>query len=135
LYYALCLSYHSNTEAALFAYLSSGWATTADRLLGPKVGNSIKCLSQGHRDALPHRESSQGFAFLTSGPDLGAWPDYWVSVKFFHAPIPRKGSGSTTTTTTGTKVIHLTWKQNSIPRRKHVIINLYYPIEWGTKLN
>jgi len=32
------------------------------RLLGPKVGNSIKCLSQGHSDALPHRESSQGFA-------------------------------------------------------------------------
>jgi len=28
LYYALCLSYYSNTEAALFACLSSGWATT-----------------------------------------------------------------------------------------------------------
>jgi len=27
LYYALCLSYHSNTEAILFACLSSGWAT------------------------------------------------------------------------------------------------------------
>jgi len=27
LYYALCLSYHSNIEAALFACLSSGWAT------------------------------------------------------------------------------------------------------------
>jgi len=24
--------------------------------------NSIKCLSQGHSDALPHRESNQGFA-------------------------------------------------------------------------
>jgi len=32
------------------------------RLLGPKVGNSIKCLSQGHSDALLHRESNQGFA-------------------------------------------------------------------------
>jgi len=25
--YALCLSYHSDTEAVLFAHLSSGWAT------------------------------------------------------------------------------------------------------------
>jgi len=31
------------------------------RLYGPKVGNSIKCFSQGHSDALPHRESNQGF--------------------------------------------------------------------------
>jgi len=59
LYYALCLSYYSNTEAVLFACLSSGWANTTGRLLGPKVGNSIKCLSQGHSDALPHRESNQ----------------------------------------------------------------------------
>jgi len=33
--YALCLSYHSNTEVVLFACLSSGWATTTSRLLGP----------------------------------------------------------------------------------------------------
>jgi len=46
--YALCLSYHSNTEAILFTCLSSGWTTTTGRLLGPKVGNSFKCLSQGH---------------------------------------------------------------------------------------
>jgi len=59
----LCLSYHSNTEAAvLFACLSSGWATTTGILLGPKVRNSIKCLSQGHSDALPHRESEQSLA-------------------------------------------------------------------------
>jgi len=51
-----------NTEAALFACLSSGYATTTGRLLGPKVGNSIKCLSQGHSDALLYRESNQGFA-------------------------------------------------------------------------
>jgi len=31
-----------------FKCLSSGWATTTSRLLGSKVGNSIKCLSQGH---------------------------------------------------------------------------------------
>jgi len=30
--------------------------------------------------------------FLTSGPDLGAWLDCWVSVEFFYDPIPRKGS-------------------------------------------
>jgi len=39
MYYARCLSYHSNIEAALFACFSSGWATTTGRLLGPKVGN------------------------------------------------------------------------------------------------
>jgi len=37
-------------------------------------------------------------SFLTSGPDLGAWPNYWVFVEFLCALIPRKGSGSTTTT-------------------------------------
>ena len=36
--------------------------------------------------------------FLTYGPDLGVWPDCWVSAEFLRAPIPRKGSGSTTTT-------------------------------------
>jgi len=43
--YVLCLFYHSNTEAVLFACLSSGWATTTGRLLVLKIGNSIKCLS------------------------------------------------------------------------------------------
>jgi len=33
-YYALCLSYHSNTEAILFAFLSSGWATATGRMFG-----------------------------------------------------------------------------------------------------
>jgi len=32
-----------NTEAVLFACLSSGWDTTTGRLLDPKVRNSIKC--------------------------------------------------------------------------------------------
>jgi len=32
-------------------------------------------------------------------PDLGAWPDCWVSMEVLHAPIPRNGSGSTTITT------------------------------------
>jgi len=45
--YALCLSYHSYTEATLFECLSSGWATTTSRLLG----NTFECLSQGHSDA------------------------------------------------------------------------------------
>jgi len=61
--YALCLSYHSNTDV-LFACLSSGWATKTGRMLGPKVGNSIKCLFQEYSDALPHRESNQGFATI-----------------------------------------------------------------------
>ena len=38
--------------------------------------------------------------FSIYGPDLGVWPDCWVSVEFLRTPIPRKGSGSTTTTTT-----------------------------------
>ena len=29
--------------------------------------------------------------FLTYGPDLGVWPDCWVSAEFLRAPIPRKG--------------------------------------------
>ena len=37
--------------------------------------------------------------FLIYGPDLDVWPDCWVSAEFLHAPVPRKGSGSTTTTT------------------------------------
>ena len=36
--------------------------------------------------------------FLTYGPDLGVWPDCWVSAEFLRAPILQKGSGSTTTT-------------------------------------
>ena len=37
------------------------------------------------------------FLFSIYGPDLGVWPDCWVSAEFLRAPIPRKGSGSTTT--------------------------------------
>ena len=36
--------------------------------------------------------------FSIYGPDLGVWPDCWVSAEFLRAPFPRKGSGSTTTT-------------------------------------
>ena len=36
--------------------------------------------------------------FSIYGPDLGVWPDCWVSAEFLHATIPQKGSGSTTTT-------------------------------------
>ena len=36
--------------------------------------------------------------FSIYGPDLEVWPNCWVSGEFLHAPIPRKGSGSTTTT-------------------------------------
>jgi len=51
------------------------------RLLGPKVGNSIKCLSQGHSDALPHRESSQGLATFDYLPGT---PTNWATP----APLP-----------------------------------------------
>ena len=40
------------------------------------------------------------FLLLIYGPDLGVWPDCWVSAEFLRALIPRKGSGSTTTTHT-----------------------------------
>ena len=36
--------------------------------------------------------------FLFYGPDLGVWPDCWVSAEFLHPPIPRKGPDSLTTT-------------------------------------
>ena len=39
------------------------------------------------------------FLFSIYGPDLGVWPDCWVSEEFLRTPIPRKGSGSTTSTT------------------------------------
>jgi len=45
------------------------WATTMGRLLGSKVGNSIKCLSQGHSNAL------QSFATFR----LLAWHLYQLS--------------------------------------------------------
>jgi len=67
---ALCMSYHSNTEVVLFTCLSSGWITTTGSLLGPKMKNSIKCLSHEQSDALPHREFNQGFATF-SEIDLG----------------------------------------------------------------
>ena len=51
------------------------------------------------------------FLFLIYGPDLGVWPDCWVSAEFLRAPIPRKGPGSTTTT-------------NSIRKRKQKIPNI-----------
>ena len=35
--------------------------------------------------------------FSIYGPDLGVWPDCWVSAEFLRPPIPRKRSGSTTT--------------------------------------
>jgi len=46
--------------------------------------------------AVPHPSLSGApsmalLPFLTSGSDLGAWPDCCVSVEFLHAPIPREG--------------------------------------------
>jgi len=57
--FALCLLHLSNTEAVLFAHLSSGWATTTGRKTAwPQDGS----LSQEHSDALLHRESNRGLA-------------------------------------------------------------------------
>jgi len=54
--------------------------------------------------------------FLTSRLNLGAWPDYWVSVEFLHALIPRKVSGSTTTTTTISAVAFMIFLlKNTVP--------------------
>jgi len=46
-------------KLVLFACLSSDWATTTGRLLDSKMGNSSKCLSQGHSNAPPLWESDQ----------------------------------------------------------------------------
>jgi len=59
--YALRLPYLSNTEVVLFVRLS----TATDKLLGPKIVNSIKYVSQGHSDALPHRASNQDLATIS----------------------------------------------------------------------
>ena len=52
------------------------------------------------------------FLFSIYGPDLGVWPDCWVSAEFLRAPIPRKGSGSTTTTTQLVQRIGMACKYN-----------------------
>ena len=54
----------------------------------------------------PLRKSIFGSSlFLTYGPDLGVWPDCWVSAEFLCAPISRKGSGSTTSALDGLIVV------------------------------
>jgi len=45
----------------LHVFRQSVLGTTKGRLHGPKMGNSTKCLSQGHSDALLHQKSNQGF--------------------------------------------------------------------------
>jgi len=55
LQHALCLSYYSNTEAVLFACLSSGWAIMMSiDCLAPRWKHYIKRLSQGKNVALCH---------------------------------------------------------------------------------
>jgi len=57
----LCVCHTTPTEAVLFAFFRQvGPPQQVDAW--PQVGNSIKCLSQGHSDALPHRQSNQDFA-------------------------------------------------------------------------
>jgi len=60
--------------------------------------------------------------FLTSGLNLGVWPNCWVFAEFLSAPFPRKGLDSTTTTTKksemwSTKNNSLTINQSAFPLR------------------
>ena len=52
--------------------------------------------------------------FSIYGPDLGVWPDCWVSAEFLRVPIPRKGSGSTTTITSELSTLLLTLHSSSL---------------------
>ena len=52
--------------------------------------------------------------FSIYGPDLGVWPDCWVSAEFLRAPIPRKGSGSITTTTNTRYVARKFWTYRTV---------------------
>ena len=54
--------------------------------------------------------------FSIYGPDLGVWPDCWVSAEFLRAPIPRKGSGSTTTTTVVNRCQFISECESSSPK-------------------
>ena len=42
----------------------------------------------------PATDSLRRSLSTTSGPGPGEFPDFWVSMVFRHAPIPRKGSGN-----------------------------------------
>jgi len=66
--YSVCMSFVS-------------WTNAADRLLGLKMGNSIKCLSQRHSDALPHWESNQDFANLSITFDLQPLNTKYIIIK------------------------------------------------------
>ena len=50
--------------------------------------------------------------FSIYGPDLRVWPDCWVSAEFLRAPIPRKGSSTTTTIIT---TLSKMWKAQNRP--------------------
>jgi len=41
--------------------------------------------------SLSARHLCTTYSFLISDPDLGVWPDCWVSVEFFRALMPQKG--------------------------------------------
>ena len=80
--------------------------------------------------------------FSIYGPDLGVWPDCWVSAEFLRAPISRKGSGSTTTTVINrcqfisecessspkivTRLVDFEWKprRRSFPFKSHSFCSL-----------
>jgi len=86
LYYALCLSYHSNTEAVLFACLSSGLAMSS--LLGPKVGNSFNSMEAwSYTISSPPERGSGGEALSRRRQrSLHSWFGgiYYQNIHFWH---------------------------------------------------
>jgi len=75
-------------SAAVFAGLLSFWAITTGKLLGPKMGNNIQCLSQVNIDALLNRESNGGFATFRSiiqrFTNKRKNPGFWQALSFYN---------------------------------------------------
>jgi len=68
----LCVCHTTPTQKLfrLRVFRQAGPPQRIDCLV-PRRENSIKCLTQGHSDALPHRESNYGFtAFPITSPAL-----------------------------------------------------------------
>jgi len=59
----LCVCHTTPTQKlfCLHVFRQAGPPQLVDCLVLAKMGNSIKCLSQGNSDALPHLVPNQGF--------------------------------------------------------------------------
>jgi len=81
--------------------VASSFRLTTRKKDGDCTTSMMSCcetLVQYKSKPLRHAIFDTTSSILTSGPDLGAWPDCWISVEFLHAPdsIPRKGSRTIT---------------------------------------